>query len=243
MRRTATEIKVAQAFLCGGTPRDKYLGRLDNIADLDFTNGEKSIDLLSQAFATKLSERYNITRKSMADRHSTIFVGNLKVDFSSNFIVNDVDKWLLRKGIDHPTNLIREMISRDFTCNALLMSLDLKHITDPTKQSFIDIKARKIKTCLPPQITLTSNRNRVIRAIYLACKLDFDVDEAIIDYVRKNPQTVKIATDKATSEKLNQAFERDADKASSLLSKMNLWSYVPITERMYPYYQKEKRVP
>jgi hypothetical protein len=40
------------------------------------------------------------------------------------------------------------------------------------------------------------------------------------------------------SEKLNEAFQKNPDKASYYLTKMNLWSYVPITEIVYPYYIK-----
>lgn len=236
MQLVQEKIQVPPAKICGGTSRDKFMGRLENIADLDITNGTKSIDYLSQEFAIQLRKRYNITRKTMPDGHSTIFVGTLKMDFSSNFIVPNIDEHLSKRGIATPTDLQREMFSRDFTCNALLMDLDLKKIHDPTGQGFKDIKSRLIKTCLDPSITLTTNRNRVIRAIYLACKLDFNIDASIISYVKEHPQTVKISTEKSLAEKLNEAFTRDAKKAAYLLTIMGLWNLVPITEPMYPHY-------
>lgn len=239
MQKTATEIGAAQPMICGGTPRDKYLGRLDNIADLDITTGDKTVDYLSQEFAAKLRKTYNIKRKTMDDGHSSIFVGNLKVDFSSNFIVHNINNYLDQLQIKEPTSMQQEMFSRDFTCNALLLTLDLKQILDPTKRGFQDIKDRVIKTCLAPDITLTSNRNRVIRSVYLACKLNFDIDEAIISYVRNNPKISKISTEKAMTEKLNDAFTRDPDKASYLINRMNIWNYIPITEKVYPYYIKQ----
>ena len=116
------------------------------------------------------------------------------------------------------------------------MSLDLKNIYDPTKRGFADIKEKKIKTCLSPEITLTTNKNRVIRSIYLAAKLDFDIDKSIIDFVKSKPETVKIASAKTLAEKTNEAFKWDADKTSYLLTQMNLWSYIPISENIYPYY-------
>jgi tRNA nucleotidyltransferase/poly(A) polymerase len=238
MTTVQQDIGTSLPYICGGTPRDKFLKRLDNIADIDITTGDKSVDYLSQEFSIKLRQKYNVTRKTMDDGHSTIFVGNLKVDFSSNFIVPNIDKYLAEMKISKPTDLQREMFSRDFTCNALLLTLDLKKILDPTNRGFTDIKEKKIKTCLAPAITLTSNRNRVIRAIYLACKLGFDIDQSIIDYVKANPQVVKISTEKAMTEKLNEAFSRDPEKASHLITQMNLWSYIPITEPVYPYYQK-----
>jgi len=232
-------IGASTPYITGGTPRDKFMNRLDNVADIDITTGDKTVDYLSQEFAIQLRKKYNVTRKTMDDGHSTIFIGNLKVDFSSNFIVNDIESYLQKMGITNPTDLQKEMFSRDFTCNTLLLTVDLKKLLDPTKRGFRDIREKKIKTCLAPEITLTSNRNRVIRSVYLACKLGFEVDKSIIDFVRQNPQTVKISTEKVMNEKLNQAFEKDGDKAAKLITEMGLWSLIPITEKVYPYYMKQ----
>lgn len=146
-----------------------------------------------------------------------------------------------KKNIKNPTNLQKEIYSRDFTCNTLLMTMDLKNIVDPTKQGFNDINKKIIKTCLEPNVTLTSNRNRVIRAIYLACKLDFDIDKSIIEYVKKYPNTVKVASQSTLEEKLNTSFEKDSDKASFFINQMNLWDYIPITKEIYPFYLKRKK--
>jgi poly(A) polymerase len=236
MREVQKRIGASTPMICGGVPRDRYMGRLDHISDIDITTGDKTADYISQEFAIELKKKYNVTRKVMPDGHSTIFIGNLKLDFSSNFVVSNIDELLSKRGIAKPIPLQKEIFSRDFTCNALLLSLDMKNLFDLTKNGFKDIKERKIRTCLSPDITLTSNRNRVIRAVYLAAKLDFDVDDSIITYVQKNPSSVRIATDKVLADKMNEAFTYDADKASTLLTKMNLWNYVPVTEKVYPYY-------
>lgn len=233
-------IGASKAYICGGTPRDKYMGRLENISDLDITTGDKTSDYLSQELFIDLQKTYNVTRKPMPDGHSTIFVGNLKMDFSSNFNVEGIDAILSKMGIKNPTEMQKEMYSRDFTCNSLLIDTDLKNIIDSTKNGLKDIDEKKIRTCLDPSITLVSNRNRVVRAIYLACKLGFDLDESIITYVQKHPQSVKISTEKSMTEKLNEAFDRDADRASYLLGKMNLWTLIPISEKIYPHYEKAK---
>src|SRR5271157_6037180 len=157
MKRVQEQIGASQPYICGGTPRDKHMGKLQNIADLDITTGDKTVDYLSQEFAIDLRKRYNVTRKTMEDGHSTLFVGSLKLDFSSNFNAPNIDQILLKMGIAKPTDMQREMFSRDFTCNAFLMTLDIKNIVDPTKRGFADIKERKIKTCLSPEITLTTN--------------------------------------------------------------------------------------
>lgn len=239
MKIVQEKIGASTPYICGGTPRDKYMGKLENVADIDVTTGDKTVDYLSQEFYLEFRKKYNVTRKTMEDGHSTIFVGSLKVDFSSNFMVPNIDQELAKLGITNPSNMQREMFSRDFTCNSLLLTVDLKQILDPTKRGFKDIREKKIRTCLSPEITLTTNRNRVVRAIYLACKLDFDLDDSIIQYVRAHPDTVKISTEKTMNDKLNEAFTRNPDKAADLITRMNLWSYIPITEKAYPYYMKQ----
>lgn len=233
-------INVDTPFIVGGAVRDKYTNKLSNISDIDITNGSSTINMLSDAFYKKLQEDYNINKKVMSDGHSSIFIGDLKIDFSSNFIVNNIENLLNKLNIKNPTNLQKEIYSRDFTCNTLLMTIDLKNIVDPTKRGFNDINKKTIVTCLEPNITLTSSRNRVIRAIYLACKLDFDVDNKIIEFVKKYPNSVKVASQKTLEEKLNFAFDKDSDKASYLINKMGLWDYIPITKSIYPFYIKEK---
>lgn len=225
-------------YICGGTPRDRYLKHLENISDIDLTTGDKTVEFLSQEFDTVLKKNYNVKREVMSDGHSTIFIGNLKIDFSSNYNVPNIDSYLAKLGIAKPTEMQKEMFSRDFTCNSLLLSLDLKNVIDPTHRGFKDIDDRVIKTCLDPSITLTTNRNRVIRAIYLACKLDFTIDDSIVNYVKEHPDSVKISTNKVMSEKLNESFAKDADKAIFYLTKMNLWEFIPITTNVYPYYMK-----
>lgn len=238
MQEVQEKIGSSEPYICGGTPRDRYLKHLENISDIDITTGDKTVAYLAQEFATQLRKKYNAEIKTMPDGHSTIFIGNLKLDFSSNFNVPGIDATLHKIGVQHPTEMQKEMFSRDFTCNALLLSLDLKNVIDPTHLGFKDIDKKLIKTCLAPEITLTTNRNRVIRAIYLATKLDFNIDDSIIKYVSAHPETADISTEKVMSEKTNQAFKYDADKASFYITKMNLWNYIPITEIVYPYYIK-----
>jgi poly(A) polymerase len=231
------QMKTSPVFICGGVCRDKYMNQLNNISDIDLTSGDHSIDRVSYELYSFLNKNYNITRKVMEDGHSSIFVGNIKIDFSSNFITPNIDQLLLNKGISKPTSLQKEIYSRDFTCNSLLIPLSLKSIIDPTKNGFKDIKEKKIKTCLDPAITLTSNKNRVIRSIYLAVKLNFNIDSSITDFVKKNPESVKISSEKSLKEKLNESFTKNPDRASALLTEMNLWDQVPVLEIMMPYYK------
>jgi poly(A) polymerase len=238
VREIQQKNEISPAFCCGGIPRDKLLNKLKEISDLDLTTGDKSIEYLAKELSIALGKYYSFDMKQMPDGHSSLFLGNLKIDFSSNFIVPNIDKILNDMGIQDITDMKRELFSRDFTCNALLMDLDLKTIFDPTNLGFSDIKKKIIKTCLSPEITLTSNKNRVIRAVYLAAKLDFDVDPSIIEWVNKYPGSVKLSSEHTLTEKLNKAMELNADRTVHLLDQMKLWNYIPITELLYPHYVK-----
>lgn len=240
LQQIADETDCSQPMLCGGAAREKFMGRLSKVADLDITNGDKTIIKLSTIFAKELGKKYALKRTEMDDGHSSIYIGNIELDFSSNFNVPNIDTILDLRGVRKPTELQKEMFSRDFTCNALLLTLDLKTSLDPTLMGFNDIKNKKIRTCLDPKITLTTNRNRVSRAIYLACKLGFDIDDHIVDFVSKNPDTMKLSTKKSLSDKMGKAFDHDADKAVYYLNAMKLWNYIEISPKIYPYYMKAK---
>lgn len=236
LQQVQQRIKSAPAFICGGTPRDRYLKNIKNISDLDITTGDKSVQYLAEEFFNILKKQFNVNKKTMDDGHTSIYLGKFKIDFSSNFIVTNIDQLLKQQNINNPNNLQKEMFSRDFTCNALLMTLDLKNILDPTNKGIQDLNNKIISTCLSPEITLTSNKNRVIRAIYLASKLKFNIDDKIINYVKNNPETIKISSEKSLREKLIQAFEYDGKRAADNLTKMKLWDQVPILPIMQKYY-------
>lgn len=229
---------ISTPMIVGGTPRDKLLGNLKSIEDLDITTGDDSIHNLAKELSIYLNKKFKIDAKVMDDGHSSIFIGGFKVDFSSNFNTPNIDKYLTKLGIEDPTAMQRELYSRDFTCNALLMSLDLKTITDPTNRGFKDIQEKVIKTCLAPEVTLLTNKNRVVRAIYLAAKLNFELDPNLMTWIKEHPESMRFASDRALAEKLNKALIYNARRTTYLLDEMGLWQQIPITKEIYPYYMK-----
>lgn len=238
IEKISQEKGISSPKLCGGLVRDKVLKRISKINDLDITTGDETINYLAKEMFIYLGKQSHIDMKQAKDGHHSIFFGNIKLDFSSNFTLPNIDQILKTKHIINPTPLQKEVYSRDFTCNSLLMSLDLKHIMDPLHQGMKDIENKVIKTCLSPEITLTNSKNRVIRAIYLAVKLDFTIDHDIIDWVKKHPQSVQIGTEKTIKEKIDEALQYNPNRTVEFFDEMNLWQYLPITDNLYPYYAK-----
>ena len=228
--------KKMPAMIVGGIPRDKVAGQASKINDVDITTGNNT-QHLAKEFSIELHKHIPLLTKQADDGHISIYMSGLKIDFSSNFNIPNIAKILHSQGIT-PTPLMRETYSRDFFCNTLLMSLDLRKITDITHQAIPDIKNKIIRTCLTPDLTFKYNTNRIIRTIYLAAKLDFNVEPQIIEWIKKNPQYLKQSETSYISKNLEKAAKYDPDKTSYLLEKMELWDHIPITSGIYELYNK-----
>ena len=227
---------ISEPYIVGGLPRDKLLGNISNIDDIDLTTGDESIHELAKLVSISLKQQYpQLTFKQLPDGHSQVNLGNIKLDFSSNFNSPQVATLLSKAGIANPTSLQREMFSRDFTCNTLLATLDLKKIEDPTTMGVKDIRKKILRTPLPPNITLLNDPKRVLRVVYLAAKLGFEVEPAIIQWVRKHPGAVQGASEKYVRDKLTQATRYDPKITVKLMSQMGLWNHVQIPKALMPY--------
>ena len=215
------------AYVCGGAARDFYMNNLENISDLDITNGESSIKELSFKVFQELNKTYNVIYKSHENNNTSIYIGSFKLDFSSNFIIPRIDDKLKVRGIIDPSNLQREMFSRDFYCNSLLLSLDFKQLIDITGKGKHDLDTRIINTCLDPYLTFDSSHNRVVRALYLAAKLGCTLHPNIIRCLEQRPELMANASMKSLTEKLQMALSYDKEKTIGYLDQLNLWKYVP----------------
>lgn len=229
---------ISQPFLCGGIPRSKYMGDLKEINDIDITTGDNTVQYLAQEFIENLSKNNNITSKKANDGHVSVYTGNIKIDFSSNFNVPDIENILKNKDIKNITSMDKEIFSRDFTCNSLLMPLDLESIIDRTHQGISDIDKKVLNTCLDVETTLKYNINRIIRAIYLSSKLGFSVNEEIIGWINKNKELVAKIDPPYIQKNIEKAISYNKENTIDLLNKTDLWNLLPMTEIIYPLYSQ-----
>lgn len=236
LQKVSNESQVPVYFV-GGLPRDKVLKKIDKLGDIDLTTGDKRVTQIAKDFAFELRKYTPLHEKQAADGHISLHMPSLKVDFSSNFLCPNIQNILKSKGIN-PTPLNCEMWSRDFTCNSLLMSLDFLKINDVTKRGMKDIQSKTLNTVLDPGNTFKYNTNRIIRIVYMAAKLDFNVSNDIIEWVKKEgKQFINQSSQEYLSKNIDKALLYDADKVSYLLNQMDLWFSVPTTEKLMPYYR------
>lgn len=224
---TAIENDLSRPFLCGGLPRDKAISKKNNkeiiLNDIDITTGNKDVHILSKKVHDKLK---SLPAKHivMDDGHSSIMIPGLKLDFSSNFIVPNIENIVGRPLLP----IHQEMISRDFTCNSLLMSMDMTTIYDPLKKGLKDIEKKEIDTCLPPNITLYVDPNRIVRAIYLSSKLDFQLSNRVESWIIKNKQVLNLVSPEYMVKKINKALEFNYDNTIKLIKKLEIENILPL---------------
>lgn len=226
IERIADTKGLSKPYIVGGLVRDKLLERTRDVGDVDITTGDESIHALSKEVARML-EGPNVTYEVMDDGHSTINIDGFKLDFSSNFIIPGIHDILRRGGIKDMSEMNKELYSRDFTCNAALMTMDLKTILDPTGLTVEDVKNKVIKTCLTPKLTLGYDNKRIVRAIYLAAKLDFDIDPDDKEWIKQNSKLIMNATPGYITNKLKKSAEYNVERTRELLTELGLWRYIP----------------
>lgn len=221
---TSIKFKTSTPYICGGVVRDKLLNRINKINDLDITTGDKTIHLLGQEFYNSIYKKYNVTSETAKDNHFTISMGNLKIDFSSNFIYPNINNLL---GPGNYNSLELETYSRDYTCNSLLSDLKLSKILDITKRGERDINSKIIDTCLSPEHTLSVQPNRAFRAVYLAVKLGFNISPRVIKWLKSNSIIIQGCKFSYLDEKIAFLCSIDKNRTNDLLTECNMKGFIP----------------
>lgn len=74
-----------------------------------------------------------------------------------------------------------DAMRRDLTINSLFYNINTRTLEDFTGKGFDDIRARVIRTPLPPLTTLLDDPLRALRAIRFAARLNFSFDPALYE--------------------------------------------------------------
>lgn len=226
IEKTANNRGLSKPYIVGGVPRDKLLHRSEDINDVDLTTGDGTIHYLGR-HVSQMVIGSSVSFRTMNDGHSSLKIGDFKLDFASNFKTPGIIGILKRAGISNPTDMLQELYSRDFTCNTALLELDLKTITDPTGLAIPDIKSRILKTCLSPEITMGYNNKRIVRVVYLAGKLGFEVDEELKDWIKENTHLMQNIKPDYITKKLSKGMKYNPHLVVSLLKELGLSEYTP----------------
>ncbi|MDD2595301.1 MAG: HD domain-containing protein [Bacteroidales bacterium] len=187
-----------KAFVIGGYVRDYFLARTSH--DIDVVVEGSGINL-AEAVAKSLHTSVSVFKNfgTAMIRYNEIeveFVGARKESYRLES----------RKPIVEDGTLEEDQLRRDFTINALALSLqkeDYGELIDPFG-GIRDLDAGIIRTPLDPDTTYSDDPLRMIRAIRFATQLGFTIVPESKDSIRRNRARLSILSKERISEELHK---------------------------------------
>lgn len=187
------------AWVVGGFVRDCILGRPTK--DVDVVVLGSGVEFAKE-FADSLQENRfvsyfkNFGTAQIKTKDLTIeVIGARKESYQRNS----------RKPLVEDGSLIDDQNRRDFTINAMYISLnaeDYGNLYDPFL-GVNDIEAKRIKTPRDPGITFSDDPLRMLRAIRFATRLNYTIDPATWNSIVENASRIKIVSQERITDELN----------------------------------------
>jgi len=185
-----------EVWAVGGFVRDKLLEH--HVKDIDFVvlgNGP--------AFAKKVASNFGTNNVVVYDRFQTAMVDI--DDYRLEFVGARSESYEegSRKPLVAASDLQADLARRDFTINTIAYGLN-KHNFGQLLDLFNgreDIDKKIIRTPLDPEITFKDDPLRILRAIRFATRLNFHIEEAAFQALKKmGPRLEIISQERITTE-------------------------------------------
>jgi poly(A) polymerase len=185
-----------ELHLVGGSVRDALLGRLGD--DLDFCTDAHPEQTL--AIVDKWSDAIWETGREFG----TIGLqkNGLRIEITT-FRAESYDGVTRNPVVAYGTNLLDDLRRRDFTINAMAVSLPGHSFTDPYG-GLADLAAQRIRTPGTPQESFGDDPLRMLRAARLVAKLRFTVDPDVVAAMT----AMSADLDRITAERVREEFTK-----------------------------------
>lgn len=189
-----------ETYIVGGYVRDLLLKK--DSKDIDIVCVGSGIELAS-AVAKELRGNVHLnvfksfgTAQLKTGGIEIEFVGARKESYRSDS----------RKPIVEDGSLEDDQLRRDFTINALAISLNQERfgdLIDPF-DGLRDIKRKIIRTPTDPQITFSDDPLRIMRAFRFAAQLGFDIEPGTFEAITRNGERLRIVSQERITDELNK---------------------------------------
>jgi poly(A) polymerase len=194
-----------ELHLVGGSVRDALLGRLGD--DLDFCTDARPEETLAlvQGWADAIWE----TGRDFG----TIGLqkAGLRLEITT-YRAEAYDGVTRNPVVSYGTTLLDDLERRDFTINAMAVSLPGHEFTDPFG-GLRDLAAKVIRTPAAPSLSFGDDPLRMLRAARFAAKLQFTVDNPVIEAMRDMAPDL----DRITAERIRDEFTKLLSGADPIL--------------------------
>lgn len=219
---TADQMQL-KAWVVGGFVRDSILKRENK--DIDIVVVGNGVDF-AQAVAKNFNNDCSLsvfknfgTAQIKFDDWIIEFIGARKESYRRDS----------RKPIVENGTLIDDQNRRDFTINAMYLSLNSDNygeLYDPFN-GVQDLQNMVIRTCSNPDITFSDDPLRMLRAIRFASRLNFRIELKTFEAIKANVNRIEIVSQERITDEMNgMIMGEKPSRAFEMMSKTGLLSLI-----------------
>lgn len=218
-------------YVVGGLPRDLIFNSPEKIKDIDITTGDNTVFDLAILCHYEWPES---NFKGYDDGHFSLDFYNIKIDFSNNYKIPNIENILMNEvGLKYVNELIMEVYSRDFTINTLLQPANLNEpAIDITGKAYFDIRTRVLRTPINPEYTIGYDPRRILRALKLAIKFNLKIEDDLKNTILNHRGKISSLPTNQVKKQINEMLRIDTKKTLNLLKEMKLLPLLPLSKLM-----------